>query len=114
MHRLSIRKLNRVSRFHLSSTIVDPVPELLNRAARRASPSTDECIASVKIVTIDASQIHSDGSTFVNDMDWPGLVTVRIGASQLAGGDIITATSRVTFTCAGVYDENYVLSLGCP
>jgi len=66
------------------------------------------------IVTIDASQIHSAGSTFRNSVDWPGQTTVRIGASQLAGGAITTVSSKITFTCAGVYDENYVLSSGCP
>jgi hypothetical protein len=66
------------------------------------------------IVTIDTSQIHSDGATFHNSWNWPGMTTVRIGASQLAGGDIVTATSNITFICAGVYDENYVLSAGCP
>lgn len=66
------------------------------------------------VVTIDTSQIHSQGSTLVNNIDWPGMTTVRIGASQLAGGDIITVTSNITFLCAGVYDENYVLSAGCP
>ena len=66
------------------------------------------------IVTIDTSQIHSDGATLHNSWDWPGMTTVRIGASQLAGGDIVTATSKITFICAGVYDENYVLSAGCP
>jgi hypothetical protein len=66
------------------------------------------------VVTIDTSQIHSEGSTLVNNYAWPGMTTVRIGASQLAGGDIVTATSNITFVCAGVYDENYVLSAGCP
>ncbi len=65
-------------------------------------------------VTIDTSQIHSVGSTFANNFAWPGMTTVRIGASQLAGGDIITVTSNITFVCAGVYDENYVISPGCP
>lgn len=66
------------------------------------------------IVTIDTSQIQSDGATFHNSWSWPGMTTVRIGASQLAGGDIITATSNITFHCAGVYDEDYVLAAGCP
>jgi len=65
-------------------------------------------------VTIDTSQIHSEGSTLLNNFAWPGMTTVHIGASQLAGGDIVTATSNITFVCAGVYDENYVLSAGCP
>ena len=65
-------------------------------------------------VMIDASQIHSEGGTLANTEAWPGMTTVRIGASQLAGGDIVTATSNITFICAGVYDENYVLSTGCP
>ena len=41
------------------------------------------------IVTIDTSQIHSEGSTLVNNFAWPGMTTVHIGASQLAGGDIV-------------------------
>jgi hypothetical protein len=55
------------------------------------------------IVTIDTSQIHSEGATLHNGWDWPGMTTVRIGTSQLAGGDIVTATSKITFVCAGVY-----------
>jgi hypothetical protein len=67
------------------------------------------------VVTIETSQIHSDGATFHNSWGWPGMTTVRIGASQLAGGDIITATSNITFICAGVYDENFVFSSNtCP
>lgn len=70
------------------------------------------------VVKIDNSQIHSVGSTFaVSQPTWPGTLTVRIGASQLAGMNITNPSpSKITFVCAGVYDENYVFSAGpaCP
>ncbi|HLF27767.1 MAG TPA: glycosyl hydrolase family 28-related protein [Anaerolineae bacterium] len=65
-------------------------------------------------VTIDTSQIHSGGSTLRTSYDWPGMTTVRIGASQLAGGAINNPYGKITYVCAGVYDENYVLAAGCP
>jgi hypothetical protein len=66
------------------------------------------------IVTIDTSQIRSSGSTLSTNMDWPGQTTVHIGASQLAGEAINNPYGRITYVCAGVYDENYVLSAECP
>jgi hypothetical protein len=66
------------------------------------------------VVTIDTTQIHSEGPTLVNNFDWPGMTAVRIGASQLAGGDIVTVTANISFKCAGVYDENLDYSPGCP
>ncbi len=52
-------------------------------------------------MTINNSQIAGSTATIRSDTEF----TVRIGASQLAGGNI---TGGGTITCIGVYDENYV------
>ena len=60
-------------------------------------------------VRVNNSQITSLGNTIINDAEF----TTRVGASQLAGGAVITGGGTVT--CAGVYDENYVFRAStCP
>ncbi len=54
-------------------------------------------------VTINNSQITGSTATIRNDAEF----TTRIGASQLAGGNIISGGVGKE-TCIGVYDENYV------
>ena len=60
-------------------------------------------------VTINNCQITGSTTTISNDTEF----TVRIGASQLDGGNI--ALNGGTVTCAGVYDENYTFYAStCP
>ena len=51
-------------------------------------------------MTINNSQITGSTATIRIDAEF----TVRVGASQLAGGNI---SGGGTVTCVGVYDENY-------
>jgi hypothetical protein len=60
-------------------------------------------------VRVNNSQITSLGNTIVNDAEF----TTRVGASQLAGGAVVSGGGSVT--CAGVYDENYAFRAStCP
>jgi hypothetical protein len=53
-------------------------------------------------VTVNNSQITGSTNTIRNDTEF----TVRVGASQLAGGAIVTGGVGKEI-CVGVYDENY-------
>jgi hypothetical protein len=58
-------------------------------------------------VTINNSQITGSTNTIRNDTEF----TTRVGASQLAGGSVISGV----VICAGVYDESYTFYAStCP